>query len=353
MASISAKERTALRKALVEAFPTYESLRRLGLDQLDFDLNDQTHATAGVVTGSDALIAEMDQHMGRGGIVNLVEAARSERPDHPALRWAEQLILRTADPLGDMYPSAAVAADVATRLGLERVIVDAAGFPSFDQVISRLGSAEFRVCLIDYSLADGCRICGTGFLVANDLVMTNHHVISKVGEDAIQGSAIELVFGYRSMETYAARYRLAEQDWLVASDRILDYAVLRVQGNPGTDPLVSKGTLERGHFELVNETPKEREPLLILQHPFDRLEGRPSTLRLTIGFAYRRDQGQSAHVLRHSANTDEGSSGSPVFSGRLQLIGLHNWGGPDHNEAIRIGDIRDHLQSTGCLGLLG
>jgi hypothetical protein len=352
MASINGKERTVLRRGLVEAFQNYETLRKMGRDHMDFDLNHRTYAGVGIVQAVDELIDEMDEQMGRDGIIRLIESARAERPNNPALREVERLILNTADLVGDVYPTAAVAHMVATRLGLERVIIDAAGFPSFEDVISRLGAAEYRVCLIDYQLANGVRICGTGFLVGNDLVMTNHHVICMADHHALSGVAIKLAFGYRSKQTDAVHYNLSEQDWLVASDRVLDYAILRVHGNPGSDPIVSKGTLARGYFKLVNETPQENEPLLILQHPFDKIEGNPSTLRLTIGFSYRSEEGQPTHVLRHSANTDEGSSGSPVFSGRMDLIGLHNWGGPKHNEAIKVGLIRDHLKSTGHIDLL-
>lgn len=351
MASINGKERDALRDALGEAFPSYEVLRRMGRDQLDFDLNQRTHAAAGIETAADELIDEMDSRMGRGGVVRLIEAARAERPTNPALRDVEQVFMHTADPLGDVHPSDAVAEKVATRLGLERVIVDAAGFPSFTDVISRLGSAEYRVCLVDYRLPDGKRICGTGFLVASDLVMTNEHVIRCAMAKSLPGSSIELAFGYRSKETHAVRYKLVDESWLVASDEALDYAILRVQGKPGSDALVSSGSTERGYFKLVNETLQENEPLLILQHPYDELEGSPSPLRLTIGFAHK--QGEPVHVLRHSANTSEGSSGSPVFSGRMDLIALHNWGGPKHNEAIRAGAIKEHLESNEQKDLLG
>jgi V8-like Glu-specific endopeptidase len=353
MASISGEERKKLREALAKGFPAWESLRRMALDQLDYDLNLRTSAGMGVKQNADELIDEMDEQMGRAGVVRLIESARAERPDNPYLREAEQLILHTSDLMDDVQPTEDVADKVATRVGLERVIIDAAGFPRFEDVMSRLGVAEYRVCLIDYQMTDGSRVCGTGFLVANDLVMTNNHVICKARKDGRPGSAIELAFGYRSKQTEATRYKLVEQNWLVVSDGVLDYALLRVQGSPGSDPLATKGTLERGYFKLVNETPKENEPLLILQHPYDKLEGSPSTLRLTIGFAHRREEGQLEHVLKHSANTDEGSSGSPVFSGRMDLIGLHNWGGPEHNEAIRMGSVRDHLQLTGHKALLG
>ncbi len=356
MPSIDGKQRKALRGALNEAFSTYEELRRLAQDQLDIDLNKRTHAAAGMDTATDELIREMDQRLGRGGIVKLIEAARAERPEHPLLYRVEELILETADPLGDVYLPTALAPEIATQLstreGLERAIVKSAGFPSYDDVTRRLGEAEFRVCIVDFKRPNGKRICGTGFLVADDLLMTNHHVTETAVQDKLSGTAIELTFGYRSKEANLTRYTLVQENWLVASDETLDYAVLRINGSPGTDPVIDKGTVERGHFKLVNNTLEENEPLLILQHPYDNLAGAPSPLRLTIGFSMAPAADQRSFIIRHTANTDEGSSGSPVFSGRMDLIGLHNWGGPDNNEAIKAGAIRDHLAASGHSGLL-
>jgi hypothetical protein len=351
MSSIKGAERKALRKALGEAFQSYEPLHRMGLDQLDFDLNSVTHAGEGVITAAEGLIQEMDESAGRTGVVRLIEAARAERPSNPALREVERIFTHTADPLGDVHPTAPVADKVSTKAGLERVIVDAAGFPRFADVFNKLGPAEFRICLVGY-VAEGKQVYGTGFLIADDLVMTNDHVIACARMANQAGSAMDLTFGYRSKESHTARYKLAEADWLVASNGVLDYAILRVAGTPGSDPLVPSSTTERGYFRLVSETPQTNEPLLILQHPYDKLDGSPSTLRLTIGFVLAPEAGHSPHVIRHSANTTEGSSGSPVFTGRMDLIALHNWGGPKNNEAIRAGSIKDHLAATGHKDLL-
>lgn len=352
MSSIVGKERKSLRLALLEAFQTYEALRRLGRDQLNFDLNTSKHAGLGTDEAADGLIDEMDQALGRAGVVRLIEAARAERPGNPALRSVEQLFMQTADPLGDVRPTPAVALAVATREGLERVIVQNAGFPRFSDFIGRLGPAEYRVCMISYQLADGKRVYGTGFLVGDDLVMTNDHVIDPA-RDTLKGSAIELAFGYRSMESHAARYTLVEDDWLVASNKTLDYAILRVRGAPGADTIVDKGEGERGFFRMITYLPEKNEPMLILQHPYDESDGSPTALRVTIGFACGDEAGLPKHVLRHSANTSKGASGSPVFSGRMEVIALHNWGGPNHNEAILASAIQEHLELTGHKDLLG
>lgn len=353
MPALNGKERKALREALGEAFQSYDALRRMSLDQLDFNLNSRTDASAGVVTAADHLIEEMDEGAGRQGVVRLIEAARAERPMNPALREFERKFMNTADPFGDVHPTVGVAASIATRAGLERVIVDAAGLPPSVDVMSGLGAAEYRVCYIGYPLPSGKTVYGTGFLVSDDLVMTNHHVISPAVQSGLPGQAVDLTFGWRSRESKVARYRLVSSGWLAVSDEALDYAILRVDGQPGADPPVDKGTTPRGCLKLVAETPGTDEPLIILQHPYDKLEGGPATLRLTIGFVLQRAEAQAAYVIRHSANTDEGSSGSPVFTGRADLIALHNWGGPKHNEAIRVGTIREHLVSSGHGELLG
>lgn len=350
--SIKGTERKALREALMAAFKTYPPLRRMGLDQLDFDLNSRTSEGAGMYTAADELIEAMDEQAGRPGVVRLIEAARAERPENPALREVEQKLMHTANPLGDVHASASIAPQVSTRAGLERVIVEAAGFPDFNEVIGKLGMAEYKVCLVGYRLPDGRQVYGTGFLVAKDLVMTNDHVISPARDAQMAGSEIDLVFGYRSKEARTSRHRLTSVNWLAACDNGLDYAILRVDGTPGEEPLVANGTRHRGYFKLVAEPPSDNEPLLILQHPYDKLDGSPSTLRLTIGFTCPRAPGQPAHVLRHTANTSEGSSGSGVFTGRMDLIALHNWGGTKHNEAILAGAIRDHLDATGKKDLL-
>lgn len=353
MASISGQERKALREALKGAFQSFSAMRRMGMDQLDFDLHDRTGGPIGLIDAADELITEMDESHGRPGMVRLIEAARAERPENPALRKVEQLILGTADPLGDVHPTQVVDEEVKTREGLQRVIVESAGFPVFDDVYAKLGLAEFPVCVVAYRLPSGQPVYGTGFLVANNLVMTNDHVISCARTHALPGSSIELTFGYRSQESHTAHHKLVDADWLVTYDKTLDYAIVRVQGGPGSDLLVANGTTQRGFLKLVSETPAPNSPLLILQHPYDKLDASPSTLRLTIGFAHPWVERQAQQVLRHSANTSEGSSGSPVFNGRMEVIALHNWGGPKHNEAILARHIKEHLDVTGHKELLG
>ena len=122
MSSIVGKKRKSLRETLGEAFQSYAALRRMGLDQLDFDLTARTDAGQVVKTAADELIEEMDENGGRAGVVRLIEAARAERPNNPALREVERIFMHTADSLGDVHPTEAVADKVTTRAGLERVI---------------------------------------------------------------------------------------------------------------------------------------------------------------------------------------------------------------------------------------
>lgn len=350
--SIRGSERQALREALTTAFQSYPALRRMGLDQLDFDINLRADAAGGLLAAASELIEEMDEKEGRPGLVRLVESARAERPTNPALREFERKFMNTSDLFGDVHLTEDLQKKINTQGDFERVIVNAAGFPPFDEVMKGLGPAEYRVCLVGYRMPDGRKVYGTGFLVANNMVMTNHHVVGCALQSDLGGIDMEVTFGWRSKESSVTRYRLTQTDWLVVTDKVLDYAILRVDGQPGTDPIVKGGSLERGYFSLTSETPETGEPLIIAQHPYDKLDREPSTLRLTIGFVRPREEGQPQHVIRHTANTSEGSSGSPVFTGRADLIALHNWGGAEHNAAIRIGDIKDHFLSVGLSDLL-
>jgi S1-C subfamily serine protease len=183
--------------------------------------------------------------------------------------------------------------------------------------------------------------------------MTNYHVIEGACDDELAGSEIALTFGWRSKESHVSRHKLADAGWLVASDQEFDYAIVRVVGAPGAEPLVEKGTVPRGFLKLVSESPQVNEPLFVLQHPYDKLEGSPATLRFTTGFVLVKEVGLPEYILCHSANTSEGSSGSPVFTGRMDLIAVHHWGGPKHNQAVLASAIKARLAATGHGALLG
>ncbi len=89
------------------------------------------------------------------------------------------------------------------------------------------------------------------------------------------------------------------------------------------------------------------EDIIIIQHP----GGMPKQIALTDNEVMYVDDS----VLQYLTDTMPGSSGSPVFNDKWQLVGLHHSGGwiPEpstgsthfRNEGIRITAVRDDMPS--------
>jgi hypothetical protein len=349
--------RHKLRLGLQSAFQSYEELNRFAQEVLSINLNLWTSPYAGLATNIDVLMTQMDQ---QGKAMQLVVAARSERPGNAALRQAEELLALTFRPYEDVQESAGVKNRL-DQAGVESIIVASAGFASADDFISRLGEAEFRVCYISYAVGGGAKAYGTGFLIGSDLVMTNAHVIEHACPPRLpfmlSGDNIEVGFDFRNADSPVERSKLVPVDWLVASDpavrsdggKGLDYAILRLASPMGEAPIGSTSqAAKRGYFRPVAHDPGQNEPLLILQHPFDALTGRSSPMRLTIGFV----SDISGTDIRHTANTLRGSSGAPVFNAHCEVIGVHYWGDDGFNAAKKMAAIRQDLASKDLAGLL-
>jgi|GEM_PF-7103074 len=344
------KPRELLRLALEDAFQSFDELNRFSKEALQFSL--LLKSAPILQSGIEALITEMDQ---KDELDVLVAAARTERPKNARLREIEQRLLNASDPFADVQAPAALLPKV-TQTGAEAIIVASAGFPSAASFISALGLAELRVCTLSYALPGGKSVCGTGFLIADDLILTNEHVIRRATTPTspftLAGTQISAGFDFRTPGTAPREYPLADSDWLVASnpERLedgtqgLDYAVVRLKTSVGAEPAgVMTDAPERGFLKPVAYRPSANEPILILQHPYDELDAKQSPMRLTIGFVLDAADG----VIRHSANSSPGSSGAPIFNSRMELIGLHHWGSPDFNRGIQIGAIKEDLIKKG------
>jgi hypothetical protein len=349
--------REKLRRGLQSAFQNYPALNRFAQEVLGVNLNEWTSDTAGLAANIDALMTQMDQE---GKVMQLVESARAERPSNAALREVEEFLSLTFNPYDDVQETAGLKSQL-SRSGVENIIVAAAGFASADDFVAKLGEAEFRVCYITYGVPGGAKAYGTGFLIGIDLVMTNAHVIEYACTPKIpfilSGDAIEVGFDFRTPTSLIERCTLATSGWLVASDpdvkldgsRGLDYAILRLASKMGDAPLgATSGAAKRGYFRTEVHDPDKREPLLILQHPFDAMAGQPSPMRLTIGFVTGTDETD----IRHTANTLRGSSGAPIFNANCEVIGVHYWGDETFNAAKKMEAIMQDLKAKGLADLL-
>jgi Trypsin-like peptidase domain len=141
----------------------------------------------------------------------------------------------------------------------------------------------------------------------------------------------------------------------------LDYALLRIDGAPGEDPV-------GGTTEDPNQVPRRwvkvpagpyefagHPALYIVQHP----DGRPMQVALdTEAVIGLNDNGTR---VRYTTTTEPGSSGSPCFGPDWQWVALHHsgdpkyWAGgrPTFNEGIPTSAIRRLLTERGKAELLG
>ena len=273
----------------------------------------------------------------KGETLELINAARQSNPKNPdLLTFSEHFGLTSI-----------------TR-ELEREVVE--GLPDVDIMPwrTRLGEIEGQVCRIEIPKTKLEGI-GTGFLVGPDLVLTNYHVVEDIVKQKYKPTDLVIRFDYRKAadgtELYAGTTFKAATKWLVdsapystvdlkidpgaelpASDN-LDYALLRVDGNPGKTPVNPKTADPmapgRGWISLPTAAVelKANDPLFIVQHP----KARP--LKLALNTQSILSVNGNRTRVRYRTNTEKGSSGSPCFDLDWNLVALHHSGDPDYDLA--------------------
>ena len=165
--------------------------------------------------------------------------------------------------------------------------------------------------------ADATQWTGTGFLVAPNLLLTNHHVLNslEVAEAAtaefnFQVPESDLLDGPPDDIPAATVFRLSSRRLFLTSGMAdLDYTFVWIESTAAAE----FGTIRmtRGSF-----TVRQTEPVYVVHHP----NGAPKQVSLDDTEALSVN---SAAVL-YAADTAGGSSGAPVFCKRGRLVALHH-----------------------------
>jgi hypothetical protein len=377
MPQISGQQAQVLRDALLDAFPSTSRLDEM----IQYQLNDNRERFA-LGGDLDEIYRKVINEFNRNWqIPKLIQAARAANPHNPLLAGAQQDLARPGVAIIEQV--ALGQQPIASGKALQRFIKESNGLKEPRQWRERMARAESAVCRIEILPPGGTPIFGTGSLVAPDLVITNYHVVESVHKAVVSPTNVQLRFDFALLADGVTPdkgtvYRLDLSDWLVdystyseldmvASPSAdppvdqLDFALLRVDGSPGDEPVGGAAnqqeSAEPRGFLLVSSTPytfATNSALFILQHPAG------ADLKLALDTEAVLSVNSNGTRVRYRTNTDEGSSGSPCFDDRWNLVALHHAGDPkfaplyhpQYNQGIPFAAIRALLEQRNKLALL-
>lgn len=341
---LSGPQLRILREAIIRSFPTASRFDLFLSDELD------KRSLASMV-GPGGYEQQLHDFLtiiqAEGSTASFVDALQRQRGKNPwVLRLPDAIRGAGASPPERMSEPA---------MRLEK-IVQGGGFDDIKMWAQLLSLISAATCRIEFPAGQPA---GTGMLVAPDVVMTNYHVVKDQIERRSSATEIACRFGYARdaggldegiVHKLAAGdgWRLAESPFDVEADTrgvgvasasCLDYALLRLAAPiPDVKPI---------RVAASAFLPSAQLPVLIVQHP----AGTPQALAIGKSLGVN----ENGSRFRYDADTLPGSSGSPVFNQKLELVALHHAGDPrseiraEYNEGIPIGMIVSSLQSKQIL----
>ncbi|NEO70413.1 effector-associated domain EAD1-containing protein [Moorena sp. SIO3H5] len=327
-----------LTNALLEAFPS--KIRLAELVQYKFSKNLDSIAMGDDL--KEIVFKLIKAAQAEGWVDKLIAGARESNPDNPALfAFAQEFNLAIAMPQ-----------PLSARGRLERLIKKSNSFLDVNRWRERLGQIEGQVCRVEVTNNDNSREFGTGFLIAPNVVITNYHVVESVILKQPTSSNVILRFDYKQLGdgkiiNPGTEYRLVEDDWLIdhspytnnplpTADE-LDYALLRVDGVPGEEPIGKNpdpNSPKRQWIELPQEPYYQfvpDTPLFIVQHP------KAEPLKIAFDTEAIITINENGTTVKYKTNTEPGSSGSPCFDINWNLVALHHSGDPSWKPSYNAG----------------
>ncbi len=248
----------------------------------------------------------------QGKVRTLVEVVANGSDQTVAQRLAELL---DDSPVVPSPTAAAVdwKASPATTAVAERQTADEPTLLDITFLERGLELAE-AVVRLRVTATSGKRYYGTGFLIAPDLVLTNHHVLYDEEHGGGPATRVEVWFGYeRNFDGGAFRPYVAieGEPASIQGAEDHDWAVVRVKQAevPTTAQVVDLDT--PGSVGVDDR-------VYVIQHPL----GGPKQ----IGMIHNVVRWLDKDAVQYLTDTEEGSSGAPVFDERWEIVALHHQG---------------------------
>lgn len=167
--------------------------------------------------------------------------------------------------------------------------------------------AAKAVVHIRVNYADGKEALGTGFLVAANLLITNHHVIRSASE----AETATCSFNYqldRNGQLCRPSAVYASPDGMFHTSAELDYTVIQLEDPPDVG------------FLKMGQRPVHRDDrVTIIQHPGGHLK----QISMQNNFVAYADM----RTVQYTTSTLPGSSGSPVLNDAMDVVAIHHSGG--------------------------
>lgn len=350
-----------LHEAMLGAFPSRAALSSL----LELGLGQSLDRVAGEGKLDHVMLELLTTARAQGWLFDLYEAAVAANPrNKKLLAFGKETPIRAVrEEAGNVLETL-----TADKSALQKAVPGAPPPTDLETMLENLAEARGRVCRVEI----GNRPVGTGFLVGPSAIMTNWHVVHDAYKQLVDGAEVKLRFDYRRARGRVVHegteFSLAEKDWLIdtlppsaldgqaapsaePSLDELDYAVLRVDGEPGSSPVggdrAALDAPKRGWVKIPPGSPALSlgSPIYIVQHPLGEPMSIAHSTQAVTFLAQNRTR------VRYAVHTESGSSGSPCFSKDWSIVALHHSGqpavNPRWNQGIPIDTIRDRLMLRG------
>lgn len=303
-----------LRRQLSQLYPTSVAARRV-VESAGVDTSLIFFEQAPVDLWQEVLRTSANAGLVRRLVTEVVKLLPAQSPSRPALQ-----------ALLDDKPVARDGADTdaagrVTFIDGDDAVMQEEGLLFRDSLMQSTGSVERLLKTLDVLLKLAPAVCkveatfgagiktGTAFRVGRRWLLTNHHVLHNNGAPA---QSVALTWGYEEARdrSLPAGTTVAADASTIVGDAADDWAVVACDAMDAALPVV----------DLANSAlPVAEERAFIVQHP--------GGTRKQIGFVRNTITKVTDRVVHYLTDTQEGSSGSPVFNEHGVIVALHHAGG--------------------------